>query len=870
MKKNEELEPKAEQNEVAAVKTSPKEVKTASKKDKVAEKTENADAENEKPAQSQKVKDTKAAKEEEKPEAEASEPETPEEKVSEEPEAIKEEKKPEAEASEPEAAKEEEKPEAGVSEPEAAEEKVSEEPEAAKEEEKPEAEVSEPEAAEEKVSEEPETAKEEKKPEAGVSEPETPEEKVSEEPEAAKEEEKPEAGVSEPEAAEENVSEEPETAKEEEKLVAGISEPETPEEKVSEEPEAAKEEEKPEAEVSEPEAAEEKVSEEPETAKEEEKPEAEVSEPKGSAPPSAVREYDSDDSDALIEKYGSMNREGLVVTIEDLVQNDDVNYIRNHIGFIKVAYRKLLRDENMAAYEQRLSKDKDDKPEEAVADELTERFDKAFNIYKEKKIAWDKALEKEMQDNLQVKEEILDSLRELIESEEELKKTYDQFNELQERWRTVGPVPRGSKSTLWNNYHFLVEKFFDKVNINKELKDLDLKKNLEAKTKLCEKAEELFLETSVTRSFQQLQKLHEAWKEIGPVPKDKKDEVWERFRSSTEKLNKRRQEHYDKLREEQNKNYAAKLVLCEKAEEVLTYNPETPKQWQERTNQINELFKVWKTIGFAPKKVNNEVWNRFRNTLDTFFTNKKEFFRKYKDQQRDNYNQKLNLCMQAEALKDSQDWRATTEALINLQNEWKKIGPVPAKFSDKIWKRFRQACDHFFNRKSDHFSNIGDQQNKNLKDKLDLIEQIKSYDYTDDNKENLNVLKGFQRTWMDIGHVPIKQKDKVQVEFRKAIDNQFEVLNISKKAKSTLSFRTKIDNLKNVQNADAIIQKERNFITNKIKNLQSDIKVLENNIGFFASSKKADILKAEFEEKIDKARNEIGVLKEKMKILRDS
>ncbi len=630
------------------------------------------------------------------------------------------------------------------------------------------------------------------------------------------------------------------------------SEPETDKEEAVEEPVATKEEEKPEAEVSEPEAAKEEIS------------------PVEAKTPKPSSDEDLDDTDALTVKYGSMDRKGLVETIETLVQSDDVNYIRKHIGFIKVAYRTLLRGENIATYEQRLSKDKDENQEEQTADALTEQFDNAFNIYKEKKFAWDKALEKEMQDNLLIKEEILEALRELIDSEEELKKTYDQFNDLQDRWRTVGPVPRGSKSTLWNNYHFLVEKFFDKVNINKELKDLDLKKNLEAKTELCEKAEELLLESSITRSFQQLQKLHEAWKETGPVPKDKKDEVWERFRSATEKLNNRRQEHYEKLREEQNKNYAAKLVLCEKAEEVLTFNPETPKQWQERTNQINELFKVWKTIGFAPKKVNNEVWNRFRNSLDTFFANKKEFFRKYKDHQRDNYNQKLNLCLQAEALKESQDWRATTEALINLQNEWKKTGPVPAKFSDKIWKRFRQACDHFFNRKSEHFSSIGDQQNKNLQGKLDLIEQIKNYKYADDNKENLNVLNDFQRKWMDIGHVPIKQKDKIQAEFRKTIDNQFEVLNISKKAKTTLSFRTKIENLKNVQNADAIIQKERNFITIKIKNLESDIKVLENNIGFFASSKKADILKAEFEEKIDKARNEIGVLKEKMKILRES
>ncbi len=579
---------------------------------------------------------------------------------------------------------------------------------------------------------------------------------------------------------------------------------------------------------------------------------------------------EAEDSDTLTEKYGAMNREELVSNIEALVMNDDVAHIRRHIGFIKLAYRKLLRDENMASYEQKLGTPTSEEGEEALADSLTERFDAAFAVYKEKKSAFDKALEAEMQDNLKAKEDILEELRQLIDSEEELKKTYDQFHDLQDRWRAVGPVPRGAKGTLWNNYHFLVEKFFDKVNINKELKDLDLKKNLEAKTALCEKAEELLLESSITRSFQQLQKLHEAWKETGPVAQDKKDEIWERFKAATDKLNRRRQEHYEGLREEQNKNYAAKLVLCEKAEEIIAFDPNTPRQWQEQTDAINELFKVWKTIGFAPKKVNNEVWNRFRTSLDTFFSNKKEFFRKYKDQQKDNYNQKLNLCLQAEALKESEDWRATTEGLIHLQQEWKKIGPVPAKFSDKIWKRFRQACDTFFNKKSEHFANIGEKQDENLAKKLSVIEEVKKHPYTDDNKKNLDVLKDFQRRWMEIGHVPIKQKDKVQHEFRKAIDHQFEVLNISKKVKSTLSFQSKIENLKNVPNAGNIIQKERNILNNKIKILESDIKVLENNIGFFASSKKADILKKEFEEKIDRARNEISVLKEKMKILREA
>ncbi len=576
-----------------------------------------------------------------------------------------------------------------------------------------------------------------------------------------------------------------------------------------------------------------------------------------------------DDMDVLAERYESMDPSSLVETLEGIVQEENISHIRRHIGFIKASFRRQMRLKNMEHYEQQIAKEKgEEMAEEVVADPLTERFDAAFAIYKKKKAAFDKEQDKLMQLNLEAKEAILEDLRQLIESEEELKKTYDQFNALQESWRNVGPVPRGSKNTLWNNYHFLVEKFFDKVNINKELKDLDLKKNLELKTSLCEKAEELILEASVTKTFLQLQKFHEAWKETGPVPKDKKDEIWDRFKAATDKLNKRRQEHYDHLKEEQEKNYAAKLVLCEKAEELTAQMPETPKQWQKKTQEVNDLFKVWKSIGFAPKKVNNEIWSRFRSLLDSFFSAKKDFFRDYKDQQKENYNQKLNLCLQAEALKDSEDWKSTTEALIKLQGEWKAIGPVPAKFSDKIWKRFRQACDHFFHRKSEFFSNVGEKQEENLQMKLALIEEVKSFKYADNNVENLNTLKGFQRQWMGIGHVPMKMKEKVQSAFRKAIDDQFELLNISKKEKSTLSFKTKIDNLKSSPHADNVIQKERNYIAGKIKNLESNIQVLENNIGFFASSKKADVLKAEVEERIEKTRGEISVLKEKMRILR--
>lgn len=582
---------------------------------------------------------------------------------------------------------------------------------------------------------------------------------------------------------------------------------------------------------------------------------------------------EGEDTEDLNEHYGKMNREELVLVLEALVKNEDIGFIRKHIGYIKAAFRKLTKDDHLVHYEKTITQEEAEEgteSQEPPADPLTQRFEGAINVYKDKKAIFDQALEKQKQENLDAKERILEELRNLIESEEELKKTYDQFRDLQEKWRDIGPVPQSAKNTLWNNYHFLVEKFFDKVKINKELKDLDLKKNLELKTELSEKAEELLLEPSIVKSFQRLQKLHDAWKETGPVPNDKKEEIWERFRAATEKLNKRRQEYYDGLREEQQKNLAAKVVLCEKAEHLASQTPETPRQWQDLTNQINELFKLWKSIGFAPKKVNNEVWTRFRTALDSFFSNKKEFFQKFKENQTENYNQKLNLCLQAEALKESTDWRRTTDELIALQHEWKKIGTVPSKFSDKIWKRFRAACDEFFKRKSEYFSNIGEMQEENLQKKKEIIEQIRNYEYSDDNVENLKIINEFQRQWMEIGHVPIKQKDKVQAEYRKAIDDQFEKLGISKKAKSTLSFRSKIENIKHTPNADHIIYKERNYLLNRISTLQNDIKVWENNIGFFASSKKADILKNEFEEKIEKAKQEITILEEKLKILRES
>lgn len=567
--------------------------------------------------------------------------------------------------------------------------------------------------------------------------------------------------------------------------------------------------------------------------------------------------------------YDNMSREQLAVVLEDIVKTDDVNTIKTDIALIKVSFLKKEKENTEVLLNKFIGDGGKKEDFSHVPDSFSERFNAAFEIYKDKKTRINEEQEKQKQENLKTKIQILDELKLLVESEEELKKTYDAFKTLQERWKEIGLVPKTEINNLWQNYNYLVEKFFDKVKINKELKDLDLKKNLEAKIDLCEKTEELLLETSVLKSFRQLQKYHEMWREIGPVPQDKKDEIWERFRNTTEKLNERRREYYLKLNEEQEKNKDTKTALCEKAEQVAEIICATAKEWQEQTTILNDMLQSWKTIGAAAKQENDDLWKRFKTAIDNFFNNKKEFFGKLKDEQINNYNQKLNLCLQAEAVKISTEWKRATDDLIRLQHEWKKIGPVPKKYSDKIWKRFRAACDEFFNNKSSYYSNIDAKEEENLKLKNELLEQLKNYQFGEDNNENLKIIKDFQRKWMEIGHVPVKFKNDLHREFRDAVDAHLDKLKISTVEKNTIGFKSKFENIAHNPGANQVIFKEKSFIINKINALKNDIKVWENNIGFFANSKKANVLKEEFLNKIEKAKMDIKVLEEKLKFLRE-
>ena len=541
------------------------------------------------------------------------------------------------------------------------------------------------------------------------------------------------------------------------------------------------------------------------------------------------------------------SKEELAAMLEEVVQEPDVTKIKDLVTAIRVRFMKLNKedlDKEMATF---LEEGGEKDSYQHVADEAENRFNAAFGIFKTNRAKQNEMLDAQKQENLALKVGILEELKQLIASEETLKKTYDDFRALQEKWKSIGQVPATENANLWNTYHFLVEKFFDKVNINRELRDLDMKKNLDAKITLCERAEELLNEKSMAKAFKELQKLHEEWKETGPVPQDKKDEIWERFKAATDKINAIRREHYAKIQEEQNGNLVTKTALCEKAEELLAEELTGINAWQKKSTEFSELFKVWRTVGPAAKKQNEEIWTRFKGAMDAFFAKKKDFFAGLKDRQSENLERKINLCIQAEGLQESTEWKKATEQFKKIQEEWKTIGPVPKRHADKIWKRFRAACDTFFNRKAEHFGGLKEEETANLAAKQALIEEIKAYELKTNRNENMEAIKAFQKRWIEIGHVPMKHKDSVNSEYRQAVDALFDKMRINQ-----------IELTANDSN-----------LANRIQKLRDEIAVLENNIGFFSNSKNSELMRAEYEKKITRAKNDLKILEAKLKASND-
>lgn len=615
---------------------------------------------------------------------------------------------------------------------------------------------------------------------------------------------------------------------------------------------------------------------------------AEIDQQVKSSEPEEEEAEQTESVEQIETEYAGFDLEKCVSELERLVEESNFNLVKQRVGVLRSKIIEFFRErrraqqvaaaaakaaaENAAVENENIEKNEGEGEGETEnpsnePDELEVRFNTAFQKYKDAKAKFIEALEEQKQKNLVAKNQIIEGLKNLIETESNLKILNDKFKEFQEQWKNIGPVPNTESSNLWQNYHFYVEKFFDILRINKEMRSLDLKKNLESKLELCEKAESLLLMDSISQSFKELQSLHEQWKEIGPVPDDKKEEVWERFKAASDQINQRRKDYYDKLYAEEQNNYNAKVVLCEQAEEIVSHPTETIKEYNEISDKLTDLLNIWKTLGPAPVKLNDEIWNRFKSTLDKFFQQKKEYFQQIKDTQMQNYNQKLNLAIQAEGIADRTDWKQATADIINLQNEWKKIGATPRKYSDLIWKRFRAACDKFFEAKTHYFNNIQDVEAENLKKKEELIQKILTHEFSDDRNANMDVMKAYQNDWIQIGFVPKKDKDRIYGEYREALNKRFAELKISVDDMKHNRFQSKIDNILNNPNADRLIDKEKRFLINKVSQLKEDINLWENNLGFFANSKNAEIITTEFRKKIEDAKAEVKDLEYKIKMM---
>jgi hypothetical protein len=582
-------------------------------------------------------------------------------------------------------------------------------------------------------------------------------------------------------------------------------------------------------------------------------------------------------------EYANFDLEHLVAELEKLVVVTNFNVVKQRVGVIRAKALEFLRERRRtrqaefeaakaaaeaAAAELPEGQEAPATPEfNNEPDELEKRFNAAFQTFKDNKAAFIEELEQQKIKNLELKNNIIEGLKRLLETETNLKVLNDQVKEFQEQWKAVGPVPQAESTNLWQNYHFYIEKFFDIIRMNREMRMLDYKKNLESKLQICEKAESLLLNDSINQSFNELQELHRQWKEIGPVPDDKKEEIWERFKTASDQINQRRREHYDKLFAEEQNNYNAKVVLCEQAEELVAKPVEQVSEYNEVSDKLTELFTLWKTLGPAPAKLNDEIWMRFKSTLDKFFQQKKEHFQQIKDVQMQNYNQKLNLAIQAEGIADRTDWKQATDEILALQTEWKSIGATPRKYSDQVWKRFRAACDKFFEAKAKFFSNVQGEETENLQKKEELIQKILGYEFGEDRNANLDAMKAYQKEWLEIGFVPRADKDRIYTEYRNAINKRFAELKVSADDIRQNRYQSRINDIMRNPNADKLIDKEKNFLTTKLARLKDDIVLWENNLGFFSNSKNAEILTAEFRKKIDFAKKEVADLEYKIKMM---
>ena len=573
-------------------------------------------------------------------------------------------------------------------------------------------------------------------------------------------------------------------------------------------------------------------------------------------------QFESEDTNLTTKVYSS--KKDIIERLKTIVDSDETPE-KTEVEHLKTVFYKLHSVEREAQQKAYLDNGGDPEKYQIIPDEDEEIFKAEMTIIKEKRQKAFLALEEEKQQNLKKKEEIIEQIKTMTTTPEEANKNFDQFKKLQHEWKEIKMVPAEKANELWRNYQLYVEQFYDLLNLNREAREYDFKKNLEKKTKLCESAEKLADEADIISAFHQLQELHQEYRETGPVAKELREEIWTRFKAASTTINKRHQQHFEAIRTREEENLTKKTLLCEKAEELIKEEYKTSADWEKSTKEIIALQQEWKTIGFAPQKMNVKIFERFRAASDNFFSRKGEFFQKLKEQFAENAEKKRILVEKAQALSKSTDWKTTSDKLIALQKEWKTIGMAPKKIGDQLWNDFLAACNHFFEARNAVHTDSKNEENENLEKKRALISQLK--DLVEQASENVQEkVQKLTEEYNTIGHVPYKEKDKLYKEYHDLLDKIYKNLHVSAARKRVDNFR---NNLKKVaeRGVDAL-DNERGRLLRRYEQLKQEINTYENNLGFLSiSSKKGNSLIDEMNRRIQKLKDDMDEVKQKIKAI---
>ena len=559
-----------------------------------------------------------------------------------------------------------------------------------------------------------------------------------------------------------------------------------------------------------------------------------------------------------------MTKKEVLERIREIAHGDEAPQ-KEEVDSLKAAFYKLHIAEREARLKEYIDGGGDPEQYQITPDEMEEAFKAEMGVIKEKRQKLFKEQEQEKQENLEKKLTIIEKIKAMVTSPEEANKSYKDFKALQDEWREIKNVPAERANELWRNYQLYVEQFYDLLKLNSEAREYDFKKNLELKTKLCEAAEKLADETDVISAFHQLQKLHQEYREIGPVSKELRDEIWNRFKAASTVINKRHQQHFEGLRAKEEDNLAKKTALCEKVEAIAAEENKSGADWERHTKEIIDIQTEWKTIGFAPQKMNVKIFERFRAACDDFFGRKAEYFRSLKDTFKENAEKKRALIEKAKALQDSTEWKSTGDKLISLQKEWKTIGMVPKKLGDQLWEEFLGACNKFFEARKAAGAGSRSDERENLEKKRDVIARLKAAaeEAGDGLQERVQQLV---EEYQAIGHVPFKEKDKLYEEYHAVLDKLYKELNITVAKRRLSKFK---DNLKQVaERGESALDNERARLMRQYEQLKQEVQTYENNLGFLnASSKKGNSLIDEMNRKVQKLKDEVQLVRDKIKAI---